>query len=130
LLQLKQLGILSNNQTITQSTLLYIQNSNMHTITVEDLKAKIDAGEKLNLLDVREPHEHAAFNIGGQLLPLGLVQALMLDEVEHLKEETVYVYCRSGNRSGQACMMMEPYGFKNVVNVVGGMLAWQEKFPG
>jgi rhodanese-related sulfurtransferase len=129
LLQLKQLGILSNNQTITQSTLLYIQNSNMHTITVEDLKAKIDAGEKLNLLDVREPHEHAAFNIGGQLLPLGLVQALMLDEVEHLKEETVYVYCRSGNRSGQACMMMEPYGFKNVVNVVGGMLAWQEKFP-
>jgi rhodanese-related sulfurtransferase len=40
------------------------------------------------------------------------------------------VYCRSGNRSGQACMMMEPYGFKNVVNVVGGMLAWQEKFPG
>ena len=55
----------------------------MHTITVEALKAKIDAGEKLNLLDVREPHEHAAFNIGGQLLPLGLVQALMLDEVEH-----------------------------------------------
>ena len=102
----------------------------MHTITVEALKAKIDAGEKLNLLDVREPHEHAAFNIGGQLLPLGLVQALMLDEIEHLKEETIYVYCRSGNRSGQACMMMEPYGFKNVVNVVGGMLAWQEKFPG
>jgi rhodanese-related sulfurtransferase len=46
-----------------------------------------------------------------------------------LKEETVYVYCRSGNRSGQACMMLEPYGFKNVYNVVGGMLAWQEKFP-
>jgi rhodanese-related sulfurtransferase len=102
----------------------------MNTISVADLKAKIDAGEKLNLLDVREPHEHAAFNIGGQLVPLGLVQALMLDEIEHLKEETIYVYCRSGNRSGQACMMMEPYGFKNVVNVVGGMLAWQESFPG
>jgi rhodanese-related sulfurtransferase len=64
----------------------------MNTITVEDLKAKIDAGEKLNLLDVREPHEHAAFNIGGQLLPLGLVQALMLDEVEHLKEERANEY--------------------------------------
>lgn len=102
----------------------------MNTISVADLKAKIDAGEKLNLLDVREPHEHAKFNIGGQLLPLGLVQALMLDEIEHLKDETIYVYCRSGNRSGQACMMMESYGFKNVVNVVGGMLAWQESFPG
>jgi rhodanese-related sulfurtransferase len=103
----------------------------MNTISVADLKAKIDAGEKLNLLDVREPHEHAAFNIGGQLVPLGLVQALMLDEIEHLKDETIYVYCRSGNRSGQACMMMEPYGFKNVVNVVGGMLAWQggRSFP-
>ena len=102
----------------------------MKTISVEDLKAKLDAGEKLNLLDVREPHENVAFNIGGQLLPLGLVQALQLDEVEHLKEETVYIYCRSGNRSGQACLMLAPYGFKDVINVTGGMLAWQEKFPG
>jgi rhodanese-related sulfurtransferase len=102
----------------------------MKTITVEDLKAKLDAGESLNLVDVREPHEHAAFNIGGQLFPLGLVQSLQLDEIEHLKNEEVFVYCRSGNRSGQACLMLEPYGFTNVINVVGGMLAWQEKFPG
>ncbi len=102
----------------------------MKTITVAELKAKMDAGEKLNLLDVREPHENAAFNIGGQLLPLGLVQALQIDEIEHLKDETVYVYCRSGNRSGQACMMLEPFGFKDVINVAGGMLAWQEQFPG
>ena len=84
----------------------------MNTITVEELKAKIDAGEKLNLLDVREPHEHAAFNIGGQLLPLGLVQALQLDEVEHLKDETVYVYCRSGNRSGMAKSILENAGIE------------------
>ena len=51
-------------------------------------------------------------------------------EIEHLKEETVYIYCRSGNRSGQACLMLEPFGFKNVINVSGGMLAWQEQFPG
>ena len=63
----------------------------MQTITVEALKEKLDAGEKLNLLDVREPHEHAAFNIGGQLVPLGLVQALQLDEIEHLKDEVVYI---------------------------------------
>jgi len=102
----------------------------MQTITVEALKAKLDAGEKLNLIDVREPHEHAAFNIGGILLPLGQVQTLQIDEIEDLKEEIVYIYCRSGNRSGQACMMLEPYGFKNVVNVAGGMLDWEAKFPG
>ena len=46
------------------------------------------------------------------------------------KNATYAVYCRSGNRSGQACLMLEPYGFKNVINVTGGMLAWQEQFPG
>ena len=102
----------------------------MKTISVEDLKAKLDAGEKINLVDVREPHEHAAFNIGGILLPLGKVQGLETDDIDHLKDETVYVYCRSGNRSGQACLMLEPYGFEDIINVSGGMLAWQEKFPG
>ena len=95
----------------------------MNTITVEELKAKMDAGEKLNLLDVREPHEHAAFNIGGQLLPLGLVQSLQLDEIEHLKDETVYVYCRSGNRSGQAVSILKKLGIK-AFNLSGGIGAW------
>lgn len=102
----------------------------MQTISVEALKAKLDAGEKINLVDVREPHEHAAFNIGGILLPLGQVQSLQIDDIEDLKEEIIYIYCRSGNRSGQACLMLEPYGFKNVVNVAGGMLDWEAKFPG
>lgn len=102
----------------------------MKTISVEALKAKIDAGEKINLVDVREPHEHEAYNIGGILLPLGKVHALETDDIDHLKNETVYVYCRSGNRSGQACLMLEPYGFKDIINVSGGMLAWQENFPG
>ena len=48
----------------------------MQTITVEELKAKIDNGETLHLVDVREPHEHAEFNIGGILLPLGKVQTM------------------------------------------------------
>ena len=59
----------------------------MQTITVEALKAKLDAGEKINLVDVREPHEHEAFNIGGILLPLGQVQSLQIDDIEDLKEE-------------------------------------------
>lgn len=100
----------------------------MKTITVEELKAKIDAGEHVNLVDVREPHEHAEFNIGGLLLPLGNVQTMQIDAIEDLRDQTVYVYCRSGNRSGQACLMLDTFGFKDTYNVVGGMLAWKEKF--
>jgi len=99
----------------------------MQTITVEELKAKIDAGESITLVDVREPHEHAEFNIGGLLLPLGKVQTMQVDEIEDKKDDTVYVYCRSGNRSGQACLILDTMGFKGTVNVVGGMLAWQER---
>lgn len=98
----------------------------MQTITVQELKSKIDSGESLQLVDVREPHEHAEFNIGGILLPLGKVQTMQVDDIEDLKDETVYVYCRSGNRSGQACLILGTMGFTNVINVTGGMLAWQE----
>ncbi len=99
----------------------------MQTITVEELKSRIDAGEKLNIVDVREPHEHAEFNIGGKLFPLGNVQTMQVDELEEYKDEELIVYCRSGNRSGQACLILDTLGFKNTKNLVGGMLAWQEK---
>ena len=99
----------------------------MQTISVEELKKRLDAGEALHLLDVREPHEHADFNIGGTLLPLGRVMQMDTDEIEPWKNEEVIVYCRSGNRSGQASMMLETQGFTNVVNLSGGMNAWQER---
>ena len=99
----------------------------MQTITVEELKSKIDAGESLHLVDVREPHEHAEFNIGGLLLPLGKVQTMQTDDIDDLKDDTVYLYCRSGNRSGQACLILDTLGFKNTKNLVGGMLNWKEK---
>lgn len=100
----------------------------MTTITVEEVKARLDAGEKLHIVDVREPHENTEFNIGGLLLPLGMVQTMQLDEIEALKEEEVIVYCRSGNRSGQACQILDMAGFKNTKNLVGGMLNWRETF--
>ena len=100
----------------------------MKTTTVEQVTARLDAGEQLYLLDVREPHEHAEFNIGGTLLPLGKIQTMQVDEIEDLKDKEVLVYCRSGNRSGQACLILEQLGFANVSNVVGGMLDWQGKF--
>ena len=100
----------------------------MTTISVEELKVRMDAGEKLNILDVREPYENAAFNIGGILIPLGNIQTMQFDEIEEWRNEEVIVYCRSSNRSGQACMFLEGAGFTNVKNLTGGMLAWQDKF--
>jgi rhodanese-related sulfurtransferase len=100
----------------------------MENITAEELKKRIDAGENLHIVDVREPHEHAEFNIGGILVPLGEIRAMQVDELEELKDEEVIVYCRSGGRSGQAAMILETMGFQNVKNLTGGMLNWQEKF--
>ena len=99
----------------------------MQAISVEELKARLDAGETLHLLDVREPDEHAEFNIGGTLLPLGRIRNMETDEIDGWKDQEVICYCRSGNRSGQACMILETTGFSNVKNLTGGMLTWQER---
>jgi len=99
----------------------------MQNITVEELKGRMDAGENLHILDVREPQEYAEFNIGAKLLPLGQVMGMQIDEIEDWKDEEVIVHCRSGKRSMQAGMMLETLGFKNVKNLEGGMMAWQEK---
>jgi rhodanese-related sulfurtransferase len=100
----------------------------MENISVEEVKKRMEAGEQLHLIDVREPYENADFNIGGTLLPLGMIQAMQIDEIEDLKNEEVILYCRSGNRSGQAAMFLDSMGFENTKNLVGGMLGWQEKF--
>lgn len=100
----------------------------MQTITIDEVHNRLAAGEKLNLVDVREPHENAEFNIGGILHPLGKVQNFEVDQLDAMKNEEVIVYCRSGNRSGQACLLLETLGFTNVKNLTGGMLAWREKY--
>jgi rhodanese-related sulfurtransferase len=100
----------------------------MNNITAEEVKSRLDAGENLHLVDVREPHEHAEFNIGGILLPLGKVQMLQVEEIEDLKAGEVICYCRSGQRSMMAAMMLEQMGFTNVKNLTGGMLGWQQQF--
>ena len=102
----------------------------MTTITADEVKFRLESGEKLNLVDVREPHENAEFNIGGILLPLGKVQTMQIEDIDDMKNEEVIVYCRSGNRSGQAALMLETFGFTDVKNLTGGMLAWKERFGG
>ncbi len=100
----------------------------MENITREELKQRLDNGETLHIVDVREPHEHEEFNIGGVLVPLGQIRAMQVDELEDLKDKELIVYCRSGNRSGQACMLLETMGFTQTKNLEGGMMAWQEKY--
>jgi rhodanese-related sulfurtransferase len=94
-------------------------------ITVNELKQRLDAGEKLNIIDVREPHEYAAYNIGAKLIPLGEL-AVRSGELEELKNQEIIVHCRSGARSANAKLLLEDMGFSNVRNLLGGMLAWQE----
>jgi len=96
----------------------------MQIIEAIELKQRM-VSEKINLIDVRQPEEHAEFNIGGILLPLGNIMSMQIDEIEDLRNEEVICYCRSGQRSMQAAMMLETMGFTNVKNLAGGMLGWQ-----
>jgi rhodanese-related sulfurtransferase len=98
-------------------------------ITVQELKERMDKGEAIHLIDVREPYEHEEFNIGGLLCPLGDVMRAIEEMSEHKAEEIV-VYCRSGRRSDTAKQLMQQAGYQNVRNLLGGMLDWQEAFGG
>jgi len=97
-------------------------------INVQELKERLDkSDDSLVLIDVREPHEHEEFNVGGQLIPLGSVPH-ELDDLEEHQDDEIVVYCRSGKRSGVAQSLMEQAGFKNVRNLEGGMLAWIDAY--
>lgn len=99
----------------------------MQDITVEELKKRLDAGEDLLIIDVREPYEYAEFNIGARLIPLGSF-ALHLDDLEDYKDTEIILHCRSGKRSHTAKEIMLAQGFTKPRNLLGGMLEWQDKF--
>ncbi|RKP55330.1 rhodanese-like domain-containing protein [Cohnella endophytica] len=94
------------------------------TISVEQLKSRLDAGERIHLIDVREEEEVAQGMISGAIhLPLGQVPQ-QLNAIP--KEEEVVFICRSGYRSDQACQYLSSLGYKGVTNMIGGMLAWSQ----
>ncbi len=96
----------------------------INEILPDALKARLASNENVILLDVRQPEEHAEKNIpNSMLIPLGELP-MRLAELEQLRDKEIVVYCRSGNRSGQACMFLQMQGFANPVNLRGGMLAW------
>ena len=98
----------------------------MKEISVSELKALLDSGADIQLIDVREPAEYAEFNIGGKLIPLGQIMGMQIDELEDLKNEEVILHCKGGTRSTQAGLMLEQVGFTNVVNLTGGVTAWKQ----
>lgn len=92
------------------------------TITAEQLQKRLAGGEKLIIIDVREPDEWEQGHIpGARLIPLGQIGSRS-NELDPGQE--IILVCRSGNRSGQAQRVLEGKGFRRTVNMVGGMLRW------
>ena len=98
----------------------------MKEITVEELKAKKDAGENFFLLDVREGWEYMVSNINGVHIPLGELQN-RLRELEDQRDADFIVMCRSGGRSSRATAFLTSQGFSNVHNLKGGITAWSKE---
>jgi rhodanese-related sulfurtransferase len=101
----------------------------MNQVSVDVIKQKLDAGETLYVIDVREPDEYEEVNINAVLMPLSQLRNFDFDAIENLKDEELFVHCKSGMRSMQACMILEQAGFANTNNVEGGILAWLQKYP-
>jgi adenylyltransferase/sulfurtransferase len=94
-----------------------------NAISAAALKAKLDRGESVFLLDVREPREYEIANLGGHLIPLNDLPR-RVHELDS-SQDTV-VYCHSGMRSGQAVQFLKQLGFRKVKNLLGGIEAWAE----
>jgi TusA-related sulfurtransferase/rhodanese-related sulfurtransferase len=98
------------------------ETNHPHTRTNEELLKKLEANEKVTILDVREPAEYAFNRIrGAKSIPLGELE----NRVGELDPEMqIHVVCRTGTRSDMACQLLAEKGFKQVVNVTQGMSGW------
>jgi adenylyltransferase/sulfurtransferase len=93
-------------------------------ITVKELKRRIDAGEDVQLIDVREPFEYQIAQIGGKLIPQNDVPN-RLAEIDRDRE--VVVHCKAGGRSQRIAEFLVQSGYPKVVNLSGGILAWSDE---
>ncbi len=98
--------------------------NNIPQISVQELKQRLDAGEDLFILDVREPYEYQIANIGGKLIPQGEVPQ-RLAEVDRNRE--IIVQCKSGGRSQRIAEFLAQQGYPNVKNLAGGIHAWADQ---
>ncbi len=93
-------------------------------LSVKELKRRLDAGEDMFILDVREPYEYQIANIGGTLIPQNEVPQ-RLGEIDRDRE--IVVQCRSGARSQRIAEFLKQAGYAKVVNLAGGILAWSDE---
>ena len=93
-------------------------------IAPRELKARLDRGDDLFILDVREPHEFQICNLGGHLIPLGELSR-RVNELDSSRE--IVAHCRSGKRSAEAVEFLRSAGFRKVLNLKGGILAWSDE---
>jgi adenylyltransferase/sulfurtransferase len=93
-------------------------------LTVKELKRRIDAGEDLYILDVREPYEYQIAQIGGKLIPQNDVPSRL---AEIPRDREVVVHCRSGARSQRIAEFLKQSGYAQVSNLAGGILAWSDE---
>jgi adenylyltransferase/sulfurtransferase len=93
-------------------------------MTVKELKRRLDAGQDLQLIDVREPYEYQIAQIGGKLIPQNDVPQ-RLGEID--REREVVVHCRSGARSQRIAEFLKQNGYTKVANLAGGILAWSDE---
>ncbi len=98
----------------------------MQTITASELKKRLDAGDDIQLIDVRQPDEYAFAKIdGAKLIPLGEIMT-RISEID-TERETV-IHCKMGGRSARAIEALEQSGFKGTLkNLVGGITAWSNE---
>ena len=96
----------------------------MTDMTVEELKKRLDKGDDLFVLDVREPHEYQICNLGGLLIPLNDLPK-RVNELDSSRE--IVVHCKSGGRSAKAADFLRQSGFTKVHNLTGGINAWAER---
>jgi sulfur-carrier protein adenylyltransferase/sulfurtransferase len=97
--------------------------SDLHVpeITARDLKEKLDRGDDVFILDVREPHEYQICNLKGHLIPLGELPR-RVHELDSARE--IVAHCKSGKRSAQAVDFLRQAGFRKIYNLRGGILSW------
>jgi adenylyltransferase/sulfurtransferase len=98
--------------------------TSMSDISVEDLKKRLDKGDDLFVLDVREPHEYQICNLGGYLIPLNDLPK-RVSELDSSRE--IVVHCKMGGRSAKAADFLRQSGFTKVHNLTGGINAWAER---
>lgn len=98
----------------------------MKNITSNELFQLLKSNASIQLIDVREPYEHAEYNIGGELIPLSQITQQM-ERID--KERPVVIYCRKGIRSHIAIQRLQnKIPFENLVNLTGGIDDWKKQF--